>query len=79
MQMRQKIGKWVLRTWKCKETLIYLGGIITKINRTFLNPKVAGEIRDTLRRLSSKYKQAERNCLWIKHAFARPITCWHGS
>ena len=55
--------------------LSYLGGIKTKIYGTFLNPKVAGEIRDTLRRLSSKDRQAERNCLWIKHAFAGPITC----
>ena len=50
----------------------YLGGIKTEIYWTFLNPKVAGKIRDTLKRLTSNDRQAEHNCLWIKHEFAWP-------
>ena len=67
MQIRQKIGKWVLRTWKRKEK--------TKIYWTFWNTKVAGEIRDTVRWLASKDRQAEHNCLRIKIEFARSMAC----
>ena len=69
------MGNGFFKPGNVRKTLSYLGGIKTKIYWTFLNPKIAGQIRDTLRRLTSKNRQAERNCLWIKHEFARPVAC----
>ena len=69
------MGNWFLEPANVRKILSYLGGIKTKIYWTFLNPKIAGQIRDTLRRLTSKKRQAERNCLCMKHEFARPVAC----
>ena len=69
------MGNWFLEPGNVRKTLSYLGGIKTKIYWTLWNPKIAGQIRDTLRRLTSKNRQAERNCLWIKHELARQVAC----
>ena len=69
------MGNWFLEPGNVRKTLSYLGGIKTKIYWSFLNPEIAGEIRDTLKRLTSKDRQADRNYLYIKHEFARPIAC----
>ena len=57
------MGNWFLEPGNVRKTLSYLGGIKTKIYWSFLNPEIAGEIRDTLRRLTSKDRQADRNYL----------------
>ena len=69
------MGNWFLEPANVRKILSYLGGIKTKIYWTFWNTKVAGEIRDTLRWLTSKDRQVEHNCLWIKIEFARSMAC----
>ena len=48
------MGNWFLEPANVRKILSYLGGIKTKIYWTFLNPKIAGQIRDTLRRLNTR-------------------------
>ena len=57
------MGNWFVEPGNVRKTLSYLGGIKTKIYWSFLNPEITGEIRDTLRRLTSKDRQADCNYL----------------